>query len=1158
MPVCARCGQGNPDGFRFCGACGAPLEAADGHAHDENKVVTVLFADLMGSTELGERLDPERLRFVMRSYFEAMAGEIRAEGGTVEKFIGDAVMAVFGAPVAHEDDPLRAVRAAFRMQQQLDRLNESLDTRFGIRLALRIGVNTGDVVAADEPRRDLLVSGDTVNVAARLEQVASPGEVLLGERSARVVRDHFELEERGEFALRGKSTPLRAWRPVLGTDGLPPPPLRRVRGSPFVGRRHELHLLQERLACAEAKQRAELVTVFGEPGIGKSRLLAEFLAWAAKLEPAPLVRQGRCLPYGDGVTFWPLAEILKRESGSLDSDSQDVARAKLARMGRRLFASGSDDSDRVIAALALTMGLAVTEPSPSGTSASAIRNELHAAWRTYFSSLGDAETALVLIEDLHWADPSLLDLLEDAANGIQAPVLFVCTTRPELRQSRPEWGETQKAAGTIALEPLTEAESRELAAFLVSIDDLPATTRETILARAEGNPLFLEEIVAQLIDEEMFVRENGHWRAAASIEFVTLPDTVQGVLAARIDLLGQAEKQAIQSAAVVGRIFWAGAVARLGGEDGPLSEIVLAALQERDLVSARESSSFAGEREYIFKHVLTRDVAYASLTRHRRAEAHSEIAEWIEELAGERRGEVSELLAYHFDEAYQAGEDWLEGERRDALRRRALTSYRAASERAALRAAAKQAEAFAQRAVALAVEPIERAAALETLGDAFIYSASSDEAWPTFVEAAQLFEEARETPALARVCAKAVEIPTRWMGALHGRISEAETEEIFRLGLSSLGSNGDPAIKGRLLAARGYWLWSFHRESDPPPKLAAEVVSAGEEAARLAQRLNDPALESVALDGLQLAFVRVGDMGRALEVTPRRRGLAIRMTDTREQADLFADCSWVGLLTGRYREAAEDAERGAEVVRGRDPDFVMNALSWLVLARHRLGEWSKCLLAQEELDELILEHRGGSDPPYAARQLGLIAQIQHLQGDRESAQKTIERARAVDRSMSRPALELYPALAWGLLAAREATAARTLLEPHLERAAILPAPGLLEAWCDVLAEVGDWDGVEAAAAGARRLSEARGLPGPQLFALRSEGRSALFGGNRELAARALAQAADGFAQLEARWEEALTRRELADLLASDDAAVQLERAEALFAELGIELARTDL
>ena len=441
MPVCAGCGQDNPDEFRFCGACGSPLEAADDHVHEENKVVTVLFADLMGSTELGERLDPERLRFVMRSYFEAMAGEIRAEGGTVEKFIGDAVMAVFGAPVAHEDDPLRAVRAAFRMQRRLDRLNENLETRFGVRLALRIGINTGDVVAADELRRDLLVSGDTVNIAARLEQVASPGEVLVGERAARVVRDHFQLEERGEFALKGKSTPLRAWRPVLGTDDLPPPPLRRIRSSPFVGRRHELDLLQERLACARAERRAELVTVFGEPGVGKSRLLAEFLGWAAKRESAPLVRKGRCLPYGDGVTFWPLAEILKRESGSLDSDSQDVARKKLARMGRRLLASHSGDSDRVIAALALTMGLAVTEPSPSGISASSIRSELHAAWRTYFSSLGDAEAAIVLIEDVHWADPSLLDLLEDTVGGIEAPVLFVCTARPELRQARPEWGE---------------------------------------------------------------------------------------------------------------------------------------------------------------------------------------------------------------------------------------------------------------------------------------------------------------------------------------------------------------------------------------------------------------------------------------------------------------------------------------------------------------------------------------------------------------------------------------------------------------------------------------------------------------------------------------------------------------------------------------------
>jgi class 3 adenylate cyclase len=1130
MGLCPACRARLPQGARFCPACGA----AGGEAlpaGEEWKVVTVLFGDLSGSTELGERLDAETLRIVLGEYFEAMAAEIEAEGGTREKFIGDAVMAVFGAPVAHEDDPVRAVRAALAMQARLAQLNERLAERHDVTLALRVGVNTGEVVAADSLSAEFLVAGDAVNVAARLEGAARPGEVLVGKRTARALRGRFSLTERGSLDLKGKSAAIPAWIVEPGEaadvdEGL---------GGPFVGRREEIRALREAYAGTLAIGSARLVTVLGEPGVGKSRLVREFLTWAAGSSGARLYR-GRCPPGGHGTAFGPLGQLLKAESGSLDSDEPGDALRKLAAHLEDVLPATVPHAARVRAALAFTMGLEVADSPLRGLGSAGVRFELLAAWRAYLGALGAQGGAVVLVEDVHWADASLLDLLEHLAERVRAPVLVLCTARPDLAGTRPDWGGER-----IALEPLSPEESSELVLGLVP-EGLPERLRAEILARAEGNPLFVEQIIEQLGDTGTLVGPGSGSTPPPEAGPITIPDTVQAVLAARIDLLGAREKRAIQSTAAVGRIFWAAPLARLdpaGGEVGA----VLEALERRKLVVRRPSSSFEGASEYAFKHVLVRDVAYAGLTRRRRAHAHAGVAAWLEEAAGERRRELADTLAHHLGQAYEAGEDSLEPVIREGLRRRALAQYRLASERAAARAASEETVAHARHALALAVDGAERAHALETLAGALLVSGGADEAWDVLREEVAVRETLGDPRALAAACVRAVEVPTRWMGAFHALIPEDETERIFQLGRGAAEESSPE--HARLLAARSYWLWCFYRERDPPPELAEAVVAAGREASELARAQDDAALESAALDGLQMAFVRLGRMREAEDATERRRATAAQIGDPRELGDIYGDCSWIFLLVGRYRAAADDAERGARLARGLAPEHETNSLSWLALARYRLGEVEATLEAHERIEQLLAEDRRQVPPPYAVRQLGTVARIHLLRGNEEAADRAIELARAVDRSLRRPALELYPYLAWALLSRGKADEARALLEPHLAQAALLPAPGLIEAYCDTLAELEDWAAVPGQAGRARRLAEERGLVTLPPYARRLEGRAALAAGNAERARRALAEAARAFEEREARWEEALTRLDLARALDGEEAAAERARAEEL-------------
>ena len=610
MTACARCGSPLPEDARFCPSCGSPTTLPN--AGQERKVVTVLFADVTGSTALGERLDPERFREVMQSYGNAMREEIEGEGGTVEKFIGDAVMAAFGVPAAHEDDPERALRASLRMMRRLDELNGDLERAYDVSLQIRVGINTGEVLAATNPGPgEAMVTGDAVNAASRLQGVADPGAIFVSQRTADAVRG-FAFEDRGLQELKGKRDRVRAVRLVeetgIGSRGVP------GLSAPMVGRASELDLLRSILERVVRERRPHLVTVYGDAGVGKSRLTAEFLRWAESTDPPPTVLRGRCLPYGDGITYWPLSEILKGHAGILDSDPPELAVEKVRKTGRDLLTQEvATDPARSTAALAYTVGLEDPEVSFAHADPREVRDELHAAWRSFFTALGQSVPIIVIIEDIHWADPVLLDLLDELAEHVEGSVVFLCPARPDLTAKRPSWGGGRRNMSSIALDPLSSDEADRLVRLLLSVDDLPTSIHAKILERAEGNPFYLEEIVRRLIDGGFLFREDDRWRAASGIEDVDIPDTVQAVLASRIDLLEPDDKRLLQAASVVGRVFWSGPVIELTGVSAVDADGSLRRLHDRELVLSRPGSTLAGQREYIFKHVLTRDVAYESL-----------------------------------------------------------------------------------------------------------------------------------------------------------------------------------------------------------------------------------------------------------------------------------------------------------------------------------------------------------------------------------------------------------------------------------------------------------------------------------------------------------------------------------------------------------------
>ncbi|MFL5973033.1 MAG: AAA family ATPase [Gaiellaceae bacterium] len=567
------------------------------------KTVTVVFCDIANYTPLGETLDPEVLRNVMEQYFYAVRRELERHGGTVEKFIGDAAMAVFGIPVVRDDDALRAVRAAIDMRTALGGLNRELEETHGVRLAIRTGINTGEVVAGDPSDRQSFATGTAVATAQRLEAAARSGEILLGDSTYRLVSNAVVVEPMDPLTLKGKAQPVAAWRLLAVVEGAPPFP-RRL-DVPMVGRESELAALEGELEAAMRERRCRLATIVGPAGIGKSRLGNELFS-LTRARATTVV--GRCLAYGEGVTYWPLRGIVLSATGSLK------------RNGIAEFLAGAEDADRVAERLASAVG--TEEGAPGG-------EETFWAVRRFLEHLAHDGPVIVAIDELQWAEPTFLDLLEYLVGWTaDAPILLVGLARPELLEERPTW--TTTSARLIVLGPLSSAESTQLVGALGG-QALDAEERRRILESAEGNPLFVEQMLALAAEEDS--REQ-------------IPPSIQALLAARLDRLSASERDVMERAAVIGREFTAGAVAWLAGEE-PVSSTLLA-LVRRDLIEP-ERSLIPGDDGFRFRHILIRDAAYLGISKESRAQLHERYADWLERAVPD----LDEIVGYHLEQAFR-------------------------------------------------------------------------------------------------------------------------------------------------------------------------------------------------------------------------------------------------------------------------------------------------------------------------------------------------------------------------------------------------------------------------------------------------------------------------------------------------------------------------
>ena len=748
MNECPSCGEQNPASARFCQACGAGLAA--GTARETRKLVTVLFADVTGSTALGERLDPESLRHVMARYFEAARTVVERYGGTVEKFIGDAVMAVFGVPAMHEDDALRAVRAAAELRRSVAGLNGDLQDHYGVSLELRIGVNTGEVVTGTAER---LATGDAVNVAARLEQAAAPGEILIGEQTLRLARAAVGTEPVEALSLKGKADPVPAHRLLHVVEGAPA--FDRQLDAPLVGRANELARLRLAFEAAIAERRCRLVTLVGPPGIGKSRL-------ARELEPAlageATVLTGRCMAYGDGITYWPLIEIFRQAGG------EDELAASLS-------ADAAEDISWSV--------------------------------RKAFERRARERPLALVVDDIHWAEPTLLDLLEHVAEWTRdAPLLIICTARPELRDERPGWG-----GELITLEPLSEGQTDELIGEWLGATPLDGASRARILEVADGNPLFVEQLLAM-------VAEGGPPGR--------VPETIQALLAARLDALPPEERDVVERASVVGLQFEWEALGELASDGRRPAGARLAALVRKELIRPHALI----EDLFEFRHMLIRDAAYARVPKERRAELHERFAGWIDG----RSEELEEIVGYHLEQAYRCRiELGPETDLSRAVAQRAAARLAASGVRADGRGDARAAVNLLDRAASLlpADAPV-RIQLLPRLGRALREAAQMERAESVLEEAVERGEAAGD-PVLVALAAVAL-IEVRFMAAL---VNRAEVVRVIEQATDVFRLHGEEAGLARALTLAGklrFWAGEAAAAAAELEQAATHARSAGDRA----------------------------------------------------------------------------------------------------------------------------------------------------------------------------------------------------------------------------------------------------------------------------------------------------------------------------------------
>ncbi len=732
MVTCPVCGRESEEGFRFCPGCGAALEeASPARSATERKVVSVLFCDVVGFTSSSESTDPEDVQARMQPYYARLRKEIEAYGGTVEKFIGDAVMAVFGVPVAHEDDPERAVRAGLRILEAIADLNEA-DPR--LELQVRVGINTGEVVVSQGSTApgEAKVHGDAVNTAARIQGAAPVGAVAVGVETYRATDRVFVYEELPAFEAKGKSDPVLLWRPHeararFGSDVI------RSLTTPLVGRETDLALLRSLFDKTARDCEVQLVTVVGEPGVGKSRLVAELFAYVEERPELVTWRQGRCLPYGDGITFWALGEVVKAHAGIYESDSAEQATAKLD----ALLADSAEQA-WLRARLLPLLGVESGQP-PS-------REESFTAWRRFLEAIAERGPLVLIVEDIHWADEALLAFLEHLADWAQGvPLLVLCTARPELYERHAAWGSGLANQTAIRLSPLSDTDTARLISALLEQAVLPAETQQLLLERAGGNPLYAEEFVRMLRDRELL---DEHGRLLDSDVF--FPDSIQSLIAARLDTLAADRKSLLQDASVLGKVFWAGAVVAMGERSPHDVELALHELARKELVRASRQSSMEGESEYGFWHLLVRDVAYQQIPREARASKHVDAARWLEARAADRVEDLADVLVHHYERAMELLRAIGRDADADALLATTGRYLRLAAERATVLDARLAADLYARALHVVAPDDAERGHLLLAAAEVFMQTARYEEVDPLLSEAEEWYAATGDRPGMAR------------------------------------------------------------------------------------------------------------------------------------------------------------------------------------------------------------------------------------------------------------------------------------------------------------------------------------------------------------------------------------------------------------------------
>jgi class 3 adenylate cyclase/tetratricopeptide (TPR) repeat protein len=766
---CSACGEENLDRARFCHACGEPLEEQSSERF--RKVVTILFSDVVDSTGLGERLDPETLDEVLTEYFEGVKPVVERHGGSLAKFIGDAVMAVFGLTELHEDDALRAVRAAVEMREALTRLNEEFAMRYGVTLATRTGINTGTVAGRGIVPDRNFVAGDTANTAARLQQSAEPGEIVLGRATYGLVRHCVEAEPRESAELKGKQASVLTYRLVEVSMAVPAPRLE----SPLVGRHDALAQLDWALERAVAEKSCRLVTVVGAPGIGKSRLVHEFVSQLA--ERATVV-QGRCLPYGEGITFWPLAEMVKQAGGIRETDDPDEAVGKL-----EALLAPADDARAVAETIAQLTGLLETK---------GVVEEGFWAVRRLFASLAQSRPLVAVLDDAHWGEATLLALIENVVRHTESTsILLLCASRPDLLERRSDWGQAAGAgrSTTVRLEPLDDAACDRLIAELLGEPEHALEVRDHVAARAEGNPLFVEQMISMLIDDGQLEEVDGRWVAAGDFEIVNVPPGIHALLTARLERLGSDERAVLGRAAVVGQVFYVDALEELAPTrlEGRIPSVLLE-LVRKELVRPGRSD-FVGHEAFEFRHLLIRDAAYDALSKESRADLHARFADWLEAVGGDHLAEYAEIVGWHLEQAHRYLTELRPlDERGSELARRAADLLASAGWTASARGDVYAGAKLRSRALALMPEDAaRRPQLLGDLGDALLWSGRFDEADRALAEAIELADRAGDER--TRVRSRLSQLRLRFQVDSDADYEELEAEGLRTAALCE--ANGD-------------------------------------------------------------------------------------------------------------------------------------------------------------------------------------------------------------------------------------------------------------------------------------------------------------------------------------------------------------------------------